>query len=107
MELMESYASGWWTTLWKLRFPNAIPFLTPALRLAGAAAVVGVTVSEISLGIRFGVGRLILSYGQEATSDPAKLYTAVFGAAVLGLVMAAVVLGVDRLLMRNRPPEAI
>ncbi len=107
LELMDSYAAGWWKTLWKLRFPNAVPFLTPALRLAGAAAVVGVTVSEISLGVRFGVGRLILSYGQEATSDPAKLYTAVFGAAALGLVMAAVVLGIDRLLMRNRPPEAV
>jgi NitT/TauT family transport system permease protein len=107
LELMDSYAAGWWKTLWKLRFPNAVPFLTPALRLAGAAAVVGVTVSEISLGVRFGVGRLILSYGQEATSDPPKLYTAVFGAAALGLVMAAVVVGLDRLLMRNRPPEAV
>lgn len=106
LELMHSYAAGWWKTLWKLRFPNAVPYLAPALRLAGAAAVVGVTVSEISLGVRFGVGRLILSYGQEATSDPPKLYTAVFGAAALGLVMAAVVVGLDRLLMRNRPPEA-
>jgi NitT/TauT family transport system permease protein len=107
LELMDSYAAGWWKTLWKLRFPNAVPFLAPALRLAGAAAVVGVTVSEISLGVRFGVGRLILSYGQEATSDPPKLYTAVFGAAALGLVMAAVVMGLDRLLMRNRPPDAV
>ena len=107
LELMDSYAAGWWKTMWKLRFPNAVSYLAPALRLAGAAAVVGVTVSEISLGVRFGVGRLILSYGQEATSDPPKLYTAVFGAAALGLVMAAVVLGIDRLLMRNRPPEAV
>jgi NitT/TauT family transport system permease protein len=107
LELMDSYASGWWKTMWKLRFPNAVSYLAPALRLAGAAAVVGVTVSEISLGVRFGVGRLILSYGQEATSDPPKLYTAVFGAAALGLVMAAVVMGIDRLLMRNRPPEAV
>ncbi len=107
LELMDSYAAGWWKTMWKLRFPNAVSYLAPALRLAGAAAVVGVTVSEISLGVRFGVGRLILSYGQEATSDPPKLYTAVLGAAALGLVMAAVVLGIDRLLMRNRPPEAV
>lgn len=106
LELMDSYAAGWWRTLWKLRFPNAVPYLAPALRLAGAASVVGVTVSEISLGVKFGVGRLILSYGQEATSDPPKLYTAVFGAAALGLVMAAVVIGIDKLLMRNRPPEA-
>jgi NitT/TauT family transport system permease protein len=106
LELMDSYAAGWWRTLWKLRFPSAVPYIAPALRLAGAASVVGVTVSEISLGVRFGVGRLILSYGQEATSDPPKLFTAVFGAAALGLVMAGLVVGLDRLLMRHRPPEA-
>lgn len=106
LELMDSLAAGWWKTLWKLRFPSAVPYLAPALRLAGASAVVGVVVSEISLGVRFGVGRLILSYGQEATTDPPKLFTAVFGAAALGLVMAAIVVGIDRLIMHNRPPEA-
>lgn len=106
LELMDSFAAGWWKTLWKLRFPSAVPFLAPALRLAGASAVVGVVVSEISLGVKFGVGRLILSYGQEATTDPPKLFTAVFGAAALGLVMAAIVVGIDRAIMHNRPPEA-
>ena len=106
LELMDSLAAGWWKTLWKLRFPSAVPYLAPALRLAGASAVVGVVVSEISLGVKFGVGRLILSYGQEATTDPPKLFTAVFGAAALGLVMAAIVVGIDRAIMHNRPPEA-
>lgn len=106
LELMDSLASPWWKTLVKLRFPAAVPYIAPALRLAGAASVVGVVVAEISLGIRFGVGRLILSYGQEATSDPPKLYTAVFGAAVLGLLMAALVVAIDRVLMRHRPREA-
>ena len=103
---MDSLASPWWKTLVKLRFPAAVSYIAPALRLAGAASVVGVVVAEISLGIRFGVGRLILSYGQEATSDPPKLYTAVFGAAVLGLLMAALVVAIDRVLMRHRPREA-
>jgi NitT/TauT family transport system permease protein len=40
VELMRSYAAGWWRTLIKLRFPAALPYLFPALRLAGAAAVV-------------------------------------------------------------------
>lgn len=106
LELMDSLAAPWWKTLVKLRFPAAVPYIAPSLRLAGAASVVGVVVAEISLGIRFGVGRLILSYGQEATSDPPKLYTAVFGAAVLGLVMAALVVAIDRVLMRHRPREA-
>jgi NitT/TauT family transport system permease protein len=106
MELMDSLASPWWRTLVKLRFPAAVPFIAPALRLAGAAAVVGVVVAEISLGVPLGVGRLILSYGQEASTDPPKLYTAVFGAAVVGLVMALLVAIIDRQLMRHHPPEA-
>ena len=96
LELMDSLASPWWRTLFKLRFPAAVPFIAPSLRLAGAAAVVGVVVAEISLGRPAGVGRLILAYGQEASSDPPKMFAAVFGAAVLGLVMSLVVVG-DRL----------
>ncbi|HQV57424.1 MAG TPA: ABC transporter permease subunit [Ilumatobacteraceae bacterium] len=105
LELMDSYAAGWWKTLFKLRFPSAVPYIAPALRLAGAAAVVGVVVAEISIGLRFGVGRLVLSYGQEATTDPPKLFTAVFGAAVLGLIMALLIVAIDKLMMRNRPAE--
>ena len=102
---MDSYAAGWWTTLRKLRFPAAVPFIAPSLRVAGASAVVGVIVSEISLGVKGGVGRKIFAYGQEASSDPAKLYTAVFGAAALGLVMSIIVVAIDRRMMRNRPQE--
>ena len=59
--------------------------MIPAFRLAAAAAVVGVVVAEISTGQRGGIGRLVIEYGRQATSDPEKVYTAVFGAAVLGL----------------------
>jgi NitT/TauT family transport system permease protein len=106
LELMDSFAAGWWPTLVKLRFPAAVPFIAPALRVAGAAAVVGVIVSEISLGVKAGVGRKIFAYGQEASSDPAKLYAAVFGAALLGVVMSMLVVGIDRQMMRNRPQES-
>ena len=62
--------------------------MVPALKLAATASVVGVVVAEISTGLAGGVGRLIIEYAREATSDPAKVFTAVFGAAALGLVMA-------------------
>jgi NitT/TauT family transport system permease protein len=107
LELMDSLAASWSRTLLKLRFPAAVPFIAPALRLAGAAAVVGVVVSEISVGVRAGVGRLILSYGQEASTDPPKLFTAVFGAAALGLVMAGLVALIDHRMMRRHPPEGV
>jgi NitT/TauT family transport system permease protein len=102
VELMRSYAAGWWRTFVKLRLPSALPFLFPALRLAGAAAVVGAVVGEISTGTRGGIGRLVIEYSREATSDPAKVYTAMLGAAVLGLCVAAFVSLLELPLMRHR-----
>ena len=66
-----------------------MPFLIPAVRLAAAAAVIGAIVAEISTGTRGGIGRLIIEYAQAATGDPSRMYTAILGAAVLGLVAAA------------------
>jgi NitT/TauT family transport system permease protein len=102
VELMRSYAAGWWRTLIMLRLPAALPYLFPALRLAGAAAVVGAVVGEISTGTRGGIGRLVIEYSREATSDPAKVYTAMLGAAVLGLVVAGLVSLLELPLMRHR-----
>lgn len=104
VELMRSYAATWNQTLWRVRFPAAVPQMVPAFRLGAAASVVGVVVAEISTGLRGGIGRLIIEYGRQATSDPAKVYTAVFGAGVLGLTMAGMVGTTDALLMRNRAP---
>lgn len=106
LELMHSYAASWRQTLFKLRFPAALPYIVPALKLAATASVVGVVVAEISTGLAGGIGRLIIEYAREATSDPAKVFTAVFGAAALGLVLAGIVALVDLVGMRNRPREA-
>jgi NitT/TauT family transport system permease protein len=106
LELMDSYAASWRQTLFKLRFPAAVPYIVPSLKLAATASVVGVVVAELSTGLAGGVGRLIIEYAREATSDPAKVYTAVFGAAALGLLMAGIVALVDLVTMRNRPREA-
>lgn len=105
LELMDSYAASWWSTLFKLRFPAAVPSIIPGVKLAATASVIGVIVSEISTGVR-GVGFAALTYSQKATSDPAQLYTAVFGAAALGLLMFGLIVAVESYLMRNRPREA-
>jgi NitT/TauT family transport system permease protein len=105
LELMRSFAATDTQTMRRLRFPSAVPHVVPALKLAGAGAVIGVVVAEISTASRGGVGRLILEYSRQATSDPAKVYSALFGAALLGLAMAGVVAIVDHVLMRNRPRD--
>lgn len=103
LELMRSYAATGRQTMFKLRFPGAVPFIVPALRLAATASVIGVVVAEISTGLRGGVGRLIIEYSRQSTGDPAKVYTAVFGTAVLGLAMAGLVTIFDGFMMRRRP----
>ncbi|TML19498.1 MAG: ABC transporter permease subunit [Actinobacteria bacterium] len=105
LELLASYAAPWSATLFKLRLPAAVPYLMPALRLAANAAVIGTIVAEISTGLKGGIGRLILEYMREATADPAKVFTAVMGAAVLGLVMAGLVGLLDGFVSRHRPRE--
>ena len=106
LELMDSYAASWRQTLFKLRFPAAVPYMIPALKLGATASVIGVVVAEISTGLAGGIGRLIIEYARQTTSDPAKVYTAVFGAAALGLLMVGIVAATDLRLMRNRPREA-
>lgn len=104
VELMRSFSASWWQELRRLRLPASVPFLVPALRLAAASAVVGAIVAEISTGTRGGIGRLVIDYSREATSDPAKVWTAFLGAAALGLVVAGLVALLDLALARYRPP---
>ena len=49
-----------------------------------------------------GIGRLVIEYSREATSDPAKVYTAMLGAALLGLAVAGFVALVEWPLTRHR-----
>lgn len=106
LELMRSYAARPNQMLWKLRFPSSVPYLVPALKVSAAAAVVGTVVAEISTGVKGGVGRLLIEYARETTSQPAKVYVAVFGAIALGLAAAALVSALDLYLTRNLPKES-
>lgn len=105
LELMRSYAATPRQLLWKLRFPSSIPYLVPALKVSVAAAVVGTVVAEISTGVKGGIGRLIIEYARETTSQPAKVYVAVFGAIALGLIATALVTALDVYLTRSLPKE--
>ena len=91
LELMRSYSAGYWPTLVKLRLPAAVPHLLPALRLAAANAVVGAVVAEVSIGMRGGIGRMLIQLAGQGSSDPAAPWGPTFGAVALGLVAAGTV----------------
>jgi NitT/TauT family transport system permease protein len=45
-DLMHSYGAGYWQTLFKLRLPNALPFVFNALKLNSTLALIGGIVAE-------------------------------------------------------------
>jgi NitT/TauT family transport system permease protein len=105
VDLMHCYAVGWWRTLWRLRLPASVSFLLPALRLAAASAVIGSVVAEVSIGLRGGLGRLIIEYAGAASSDPGKPWAPIFGSILVGLVAAGFVGLIGLLLQRFRRGE--
>lgn len=104
-ELLACFGASWWQTLLRLRLPASVPYLVPALKLAAAAAVVGGIVAEISTGLSGGIGRLIISYAQQATGDPAKVYAPILGAALMGLAAVGLMGLLDLALRRYQPTE--
>ncbi len=105
LDLMRTYGTGWGRTLLSLRLPASVPYLLPALRLAAAAAVIGVVVAEVSIGLRGGIGRLIIEYAQAAGGDPAKPWAPIFGAIAIGLLAAGFVSLIGLTLRRYRRTE--
>ncbi len=72
LDLMRTYGVGWWRSLVTLRLPASVPYLLPALRLAAASAVIGTVVAEVSIGLRGGIGRMIIEYAQAAERRPGQ-----------------------------------
>ena len=58
-------------------------------------------------GGRGGIGRLIIEYARETTAQPAKVYIAVIGAILVGLIAAGLVALLDLYLTRNLPKEKL
>ena len=105
LELLRSYGAGYWSTLRKLRLPAAVPYLLPALRLGAANAVVGAIVAEVSINMEGGIGRMIVGLASQGSSDPAKPWSPIFGAVILGLVAAGSVALLGLFLTRYRRGE--
>jgi NitT/TauT family transport system permease protein len=65
-DLMRTYASGYWQTLFKLRLPMAMPFIFNALKINSTLAMIGAIVAEffgtpiVGMGFRISneVGRM-------------------------------------------------
>jgi NitT/TauT family transport system permease protein len=103
LELMRSYAATRRTILWKLRLPASLPYLFTALKITATASIVGAIIGEGPGGIGDGLGWSIINFNQQYVTSPAKLWCAIFVAALLGIAFYALVRVVELRVLRGRP----
>lgn len=101
LELMRSYAASRWTTLWKVRFPAALPYIFTALKISATTSVVGAIIGELPTGISTGLGGAILNFAQYYISGPPKLWATIVIAALVGIVFFLAVTVSESALLRN------
>lgn len=94
VELLELYGASWTQTLFKLRFPAALPYLFAGFRVAGGLAVIGAIIGEFigSNGVPPGLGFLVLRAARTAEmglSVAAILCATALSLGIFGSVRAA------------------
>lgn len=89
LDLFRLHGASKWKLLWKLRLPNAIPYIMPALRLSATLGVLGVVIAEMT-GAKAGLGATILI--TSATLDTPLLFAAALCAL---LVCGALLIGIS------------
>jgi NitT/TauT family transport system permease protein len=96
-DLFRLYDASRAATLWKLRFPAALPQILTGLRIAGGLAVIGAIVGEFIGGQ--GLGSVIDIARTQQRTD--KVFAAVLLASVLGLALFGVINLASRLVLRR------
>jgi len=90
LDLMRTYSAGRGTVFAKLRWPAAMAFLFPSLKVAVALAVTGAIVAEMPTGAQVGLGARLLAgsyYGQTMMMWSALVMASLL--AVFGLVLVS------------------
>ncbi len=90
-DLMKTYAAGYWQTLFKMRLPEALPFIFNALKINSTLALIGAIVAEffgtpiVGMGFRISteVGRLSLDMVWAEIAVAALAGSAFYGAVTL------------------------
>ena len=100
LDLMSSYAANKRTVLFKLRFPNSIPYIFTALKVSVPSSVISTLVSEYFAEYRIGVGRQIRENILIAQYATAWAYILV--ACLIGIVLFVLLLIAEGIFMRKR-----
>jgi NitT/TauT family transport system permease protein len=94
LDLAKALRGGRLATLWRIRFPCALPSLFAGMKVAISLALVGAIVGEFVSSQR-GLGYVILS--AQGTFDTVRVFAAIFVLAVMGVLLFWVVSAAERL----------
>lgn len=88
LDLFKSLSATSWQIFVKLRLPNSLPFLFPALKTSAALSVIGAIVGEF-VGANKGIGYIILvsTYHMETVT----MFTGIIMSAATGMLLFLVV----------------
>lgn len=97
LELMRSYAASEFEILFKLRVPNALPYMFNAFKVAAALSMIGAVVSEYFGGNRSALGVFITQEAAQFRFD--RSWAAIVVACFVGIVFYLVILALERLVI--------
>jgi NitT/TauT family transport system permease protein len=88
IELMDSIAANKRQTFWRVRLPNSLPYIFPALKVAALLSIVGAMVGEF-VGSDKGLGYLMII--GDVNLDTDLLFASLVVVTAFGLVVYAVI----------------
>jgi NitT/TauT family transport system permease protein len=92
LDLATSVRANGWQTFWKIRLPAALPFVISGAKVAITLAVIGAVIGEF-IGSSEGLGNLLLVANSQVNT--ALAFAALLGLAMIGIVLYALVAGVE------------
>lgn len=104
IDLMRSLRASRWQIFWKIRFPNALPFVFAGLDIAIIFSILGAIVGEF-VGSQAGLGNLIVQLNFNL--DVAGVFGALVFLSAMGITLHAVMGWLRRRLIFWAEPERV
>ena len=102
-DLMHTYAASYWQSLFKLRLPNALPFIFNGLKICTTLALIGAIVAEFFGSPTVGMGfRIKIEVGRLAMD---MVWASIFVAALAGTGFYGLVALIERWLTFWHPSQ--
>jgi NitT/TauT family transport system permease protein len=100
--MARTFMGSRWQIFWKIRMPNALPYIFGGMKISITLAIIGVIVSEF-VASQEGIGYLIKLAG--GLLDTPLMLAAITALSVSGLALYAIIAGVESWAVYWQPPS--